>query len=168
MNKIQNVVITKFWGDKTVKIDFDEDVNFLVGVNGSGKTTIINLIAATLTANFKALDSIQFGKIEVELVPKLNSKKKLENAIIKVEKIERDFSPYPKIEFSLKSYESSKFKNFNLEDLEEDNFYRYQKDFLISRSLFDQNRYSNDIGLELEKLVNVSWLSIPIPILQFG
>ncbi|OWK68837.1 AAA family ATPase, partial [Pedobacter sp. AJM] len=84
----------------------------------------------------------------------------LENAIIKVEKIERDFSPYPKIEFSLKSYESSKFKNFNLEDLEEDNFYRYQKDFLISRSLFDQNRYSNDIGLELEKLVNVSWLSI--------
>lgn len=160
MNKIKSVKITNFWGDKTVEIDFDSNINFLIGVNGSGKTTIINLIAATLTADFKTLDKIQFGKIEINLFPRISSKKKTETAVIIVEKIERDYTPYPQISYTLKSYDSAKFKNFNLDDVEEDHFYRYQKELLHREKLLRQRNYSNDISLELEKLVNVSWLSI--------
>src|SRR4051812_26967166 len=125
MNKIENVKITKFWGDKDVNIDFNKDVNFLIGVNGSGKTTVINLIAATLKADFKTLDRIQFETIEITLFPLLNSKKKYENAIIKVEKIQRENSPFPRIDFLLKTYGSNVFKKFLLDDIEEDLFYRY-------------------------------------------
>jgi recombinational DNA repair ATPase RecF len=51
MNTIDTVTIVNFWGDKQVVIKFRDDVNFLIGVNGSGKTTIINLVAATLKAD---------------------------------------------------------------------------------------------------------------------
>ncbi|MFH7018678.1 AAA family ATPase [Flavobacterium sp. FlaQc-47] len=56
MRKISKVSIDGFWGDKTVSLEFNEDINFLIGVNGSGKTTIINLIAASLNADFATLD----------------------------------------------------------------------------------------------------------------
>ncbi|HAY3561574.1 ATP-binding protein [Elizabethkingia meningoseptica] len=160
MNKINNVKITNFWGDKSVNIDFDKDINFLIGVNGSGKTTIINLIAATLTADFKTLDKIQFEKIEITLFPRVNSRKKLDTAIIMVEKKPREFSPFPQINYQLKNYDSKNFRQFNLDDIEEDQLYRYQKEILVRERLLRQYNYSNDINIELEKMVNVSWLSI--------
>ncbi|MBD8082608.1 AAA family ATPase [Chryseobacterium caseinilyticum] len=159
MNKIKKVLIKKFWGDKTVEIDFDKDINFLIGVNGSGKTTIINLIAATLCADFKTLDLTQFQSIEITLYPKDAVEKDL-NAVIKVEKKGREFSPFPEITFSLKSYDSKRFKTYNLEDLEEDNYYRYRNDYIIRDKLVNPRSFSNDINFELESLVNVSWLTI--------
>ena len=62
MNKIDKVRIDGFWIDKTVEFKLKDDVNFLIGVNGSGKTTIINLVAATLNADFATLDRFQFKK----------------------------------------------------------------------------------------------------------
>lgn len=159
MNKIKKVLIKKFWGDKTVEIDFDKDINFLIGVNGSGKTTIINLIAATLCADFKTLDLTQFQSIEITLYPKDDKEKDL-SAVIKVEKKGREFSPFPEITFSLKSYDSKKFKTYNLEDLEEDNYYRYRNDYIVRDKLIHSKNLSNDINFELESLVNISWLTI--------
>lgn len=159
MNKIKKVLIKKFWGDKTVEINFDKDINFLIGVNGSGKTTIINLIAATLCADFKTLDLTQFQSIEITLYPKDDKEKDL-SAVIKVEKKGRDFSPFPEITFSLKSYDSKKFKTYNLEDLEEDNYYRYRNDYMVRDKLIHTKNLSNDINFELESLVNISWLTI--------
>lgn len=155
MNKIKKVLIKKFWGDKTVEINFDKDVNFLIGVNGSGKTTIINLIAATLCADFKTLDITQFQSIEITLYPKNNL-----DAIIRVEKKERDFSPFPEITFSLKNYDSKKFKMYNLEDMEEDNYYRYRNDYIIRDKYINSRTLSNDLNFELETLINISWLTI--------
>lgn len=154
MNKIKKVKIAKFWGDKTVEINFDEDVNFFIGPNGSGKTTIINVIAATLTADFKTLDSTQFEIVEITLTPRNN-----QEAVIKVEKKEKSYSPYPKIEFSLKNYGEKKFKKFNLDEIEEDNFYRYYNYNLFNEKII-ATPASNDISNELSKLVNVSWLTI--------
>ena len=66
MRKIESVIIENFWGDKTVNLSFNNDINFLIGVNGSGKTTIINLIAACLNADFSTLDKAQFSRIRVD------------------------------------------------------------------------------------------------------
>lgn len=57
---LDKVIIDSFWGNKTVTLNFKEDANFLIGVNGSGKTTIINLIAASLNADTLLL-SIEFN-----------------------------------------------------------------------------------------------------------
>jgi predicted ATP-dependent endonuclease of OLD family len=65
MNYIESVEIENFWGDKSVNLIFNESENFLIGVNGSGKTTIINLIAATLTADFQTLDRVEFEKVSI-------------------------------------------------------------------------------------------------------
>ena len=86
MNKIEKVKIENFWGDKTVTLKLKDDVNFLIGVNGSGKTTIINLIAATLKADFSTLDRVQFKKIRIDLKPKINIPKAKTTAYIEVEK----------------------------------------------------------------------------------
>ncbi|RRW44136.1 DUF2813 domain-containing protein, partial [Pseudomonas luteola] len=45
---IEKVEIKGFWATHEVSINFNEDVNFLIGINGSGKTTILNLISACL------------------------------------------------------------------------------------------------------------------------
>jgi len=61
------VTISGLWGSKRFHASLHPDVNFLIGPNGSGKTTIINLIAAALTADFPTLDRIRFDRITLDL-----------------------------------------------------------------------------------------------------
>lgn len=67
MNFVESVRIEGFWGDRTVEVKFQKDLNFLIGLNGSGKTTIINLIAASLRADVTALYAASFSKIMIVL-----------------------------------------------------------------------------------------------------
>lgn len=46
MNIIEQVNISGFRGNHNLSLDLHKDINFLIGVNGSGKTTVINLVAA--------------------------------------------------------------------------------------------------------------------------
>ncbi len=46
-------------------ISFRESVTFLIGINGSGKTTVIKLISGLLTPSFIDLTQIDFSKIEL-------------------------------------------------------------------------------------------------------
>ncbi|NTU70986.1 MAG: AAA family ATPase [Coriobacteriia bacterium] len=69
MNLIERIVIDGLWGDKSVNLPLHKDVNFLIGPNGSGKTTIINLVVAALTADLTALTKIPFETIRIDLVP---------------------------------------------------------------------------------------------------
>ncbi|WP_128594113.1 AAA family ATPase [Paraburkholderia kirstenboschensis] len=47
-------------------IDFNPDLNFLVGINGSGKTTALRLIQAALTVNVRELWTISFREMEIQ------------------------------------------------------------------------------------------------------
>lgn len=47
-------------------IPFNKDLTFLVGSNGSGKTTALMLLQSLLAPSFEDLYSISFGKIELE------------------------------------------------------------------------------------------------------
>lgn len=64
---IDSVKISKLWNSHDVCISLHNDVNFLIGVNGSGKTTVINLLVAVLKIDLQYLYNTVFEKIEVKI-----------------------------------------------------------------------------------------------------
>jgi predicted ATP-dependent endonuclease of OLD family len=158
MRKIKKVVIEGFWGDKTVILNFDEDINFLIGVNGSGKTTIINLIAASLNADFTTLDKALFAKIRVDFFPE--KKKANDEVFIEIEKKDKQDSPYPNINFKIKLPNETKPKTFKLNELEEEVLFRYPNEYLRRRIRLNTGDLGRDINLALHNIVSLTWLSI--------
>ncbi len=158
MKRIQKVKITGFWGNKTVDLNFDKEINFLIGLNGSGKTTIINLIAASLKADFQTLDKFQFSKIKIDFFPN----KPNEKTYIQIEKKSKSESPYPTILFKIKTPKNPKPQIFNLDELEEEHLYRrYSREFHYRKGLaLGGRRFFNDINVALEGIVNLTWLSV--------
>ncbi|HET8866647.1 MAG TPA: AAA family ATPase, partial [Gracilimonas sp.] len=130
MNYIEKVEILGFWGDKTVTISFKEQENFLIGVNGSGKTTIINLIAATLEADFYTLDRFQFDKLTLHLRNKEDKRKK---PYIEVIKEENTKTPYQNILFRVQQNHKEEPFELYLDDLEEEHLYRYPREEMFHR-----------------------------------
>lgn len=151
MNYIRKVQIDDFWGDKKVVLEFTQNENFLIGVNGSGKTTIINLIASAINADFITLDRIEFKKITIYLTP-YNSK--VNKTKIVVTKTYDEYSSYNEITFDI--YQGrEKYRSYNLNSLQEERIIRNKH--IFTKNLF-QNR--KDLDFELSKLFNTSWLSI--------
>jgi predicted ATPase len=157
MRKIESVIIENFWGDKTVTLNFNDDVNFLIGVNGSGKTTIINLIAACLNADFATLDKAQFSRIRVDFF--FDIEKKKDKTYIEVVKKEKSDSPYPNIIFNIKLPIETKARTFRLNELEEEMRFRYPHELRRQR-IHMSGQLNRDINLSLQSFVNLTWLSI--------
>ena len=64
MNNICKVSIEGLWGIKNISFELNNDVNFFIGPNGTGKTTIINLIAYTIKADITSLFRQPFTNIK--------------------------------------------------------------------------------------------------------
>jgi predicted ATPase len=58
---IKKVEIKKLWNKYDIEWNLNEDVNILAGINGSGKTTILNLIAGTMLGKFEKDVKITFN-----------------------------------------------------------------------------------------------------------
>ena len=89
---ISNVKVNKLWGRLNINWEnINNDVNILVGINGCGKTTLLNLISdyySTQKPKFKIIDSMECTDIDVPVtyirsfdVP-ANSKKKTESMLL--------------------------------------------------------------------------------------
>ncbi|MBN3945020.1 MAG: AAA family ATPase [Nostoc sp. NMS7] len=65
---IKSVNIEGFWGKFKASANIFSDVTIFIGLNGTGKTTFINLIVAALSADFQQLDSLQFSLIKIILI----------------------------------------------------------------------------------------------------
>jgi len=64
---IESFKIEKLWGYQDIKLTFHKDVNVLIGPNGSGKTTILNLLHAILSADPPSLLNVNFEQAEIKL-----------------------------------------------------------------------------------------------------
>ncbi len=153
MNILRGVDIYGFWGKKDFSIPFHSDVNFLIGPNGSGKTTVINLVSAALSADFRTLDRLPFRKITLHLKEARGRKR----PFIEINKKLIRKSPFAHIVYRISPKASEKPKEYSLDDIEEQRLLRRY-----------HTRYQREIytytlrGVieDLRKLVNVSWLSI--------
>ena len=153
MNYIESVKIEGLWGACDISLNFDNNVNFLIGKNGTGKTTVINLIATALSADLESLDRILFDTIEIKLA-EFNGKRK-PSVVIKKEDVE---SQFPKINYYIRDKASSEAVEYPLDDLEERFMYR-KFNLRISKRI--RNKRKNSSILEhLNQLVNLAWLSV--------
>jgi recombinational DNA repair ATPase RecF len=75
MNIIKSVQIDNLWGSYGIAFTCDEKFNFLIGQNGTGKTTVINLIAAVLTADFEKLDKTEFDRAVITFKSRIGKNK---------------------------------------------------------------------------------------------
>ena len=64
---IESFKIKKLWGYRDITLTFHKDVNVLIGVNGSGKTTVLNLLYSILTADVLKLLDVNFEQAEINL-----------------------------------------------------------------------------------------------------
>jgi predicted ATP-binding protein involved in virulence len=48
-------------------VNFYDDLTFLYGINGSGKTTVLNSIVALITPSLHILAELEFREIRVEV-----------------------------------------------------------------------------------------------------
>lgn len=63
--KITNLVIRDLHGCYNYSVDFNEDVTFIYGTNGCGKTTILDITAAIITGSIYKLFSYKFSQIDL-------------------------------------------------------------------------------------------------------
>ena len=92
---IQSVRIDQFWNRTCVECDFSDKVNIVIGKNGTGKTTFMNILFAVLTVNVDELAMNDFEELEIKLVN--NSKRRS----IKVKKRDHFDGPFQIYEYQL-------------------------------------------------------------------
>ena len=64
---IESFKITKLWGYRNIDLTFNNDVNILIGPNGSGKTTILNLLYFILSGDLRSILEIDFEQAKIGL-----------------------------------------------------------------------------------------------------
>ena len=136
---IKHVEIKKLWGVKTISTDFDEHVNIFIGINGSSKTTFLNLIEASLSVDLKMFLSIDFEKITISF--QSDSVKKI--CVTKKEK-DGDF-----------------FVDYAFDDEEPIDI--PCNDIIIQRAYRIPIRYRESLNFvrqKMHELINISWLSV--------
>jgi len=67
---IKNFHAQRVYGYLDFEMEFNSDISFITGGNGSGKTTALKLINALLVPNFGELLFIPFGKIKLTVLDK--------------------------------------------------------------------------------------------------
>ncbi len=154
MNYIENVNIEGFWGEHSISFNFHDDVNFIIGINGSGKTTAVNIVVAALMADFSELDRLEFSKITIKLKSKGSRKK----PSVTISKKPNKEGPFSSIQYEIKESASDKPTTLSLDDYEEQLMLRRYPRHILEREIY--RRQGKNVNSTLNKLVNVSWLSV--------
>lgn len=66
-NYIKSVSIKGLWDVKNININFNDDVNILIGGNGSGKTTFLRIVESLLNVDLGAIEEIVFDEVEISI-----------------------------------------------------------------------------------------------------
>lgn len=95
MFRIQSIEITGFWKTGIAKADFRNDVNIIIGKNGSGKTTFMNIVHAVLAVDGEVLFDNPFHTITLTL---RNGGK---TRTVRAKRIDDESFPLPMIQYNI-------------------------------------------------------------------
>lgn len=155
MHHVDHISVTNFWGRYTFATALSPQVTIFIGENGTGKTTLINLIAAALAADFLTLDKLPFESIEIRLASKISRKKPR----IIVSKRRDPNTGLEAIDYRILPTSRSDEIAFSLDDIEEQRILRRRPGMPPSYHL-RQSRRTKDLTSNLGDLVAIIWLSI--------
>ena len=142
MYKIDKVEIDGFWHQFDATCKFKPDVNIIIGKNGTGKTTFMNILYGVLAVDINSLEENDFEVAKITLV---NGKRK---RMVKATKLKKDHYSFPAIEYQLSK---SKFE-FQLGD-----FQQSRHPSIVRRHHQKAAAY---VRQKLENLVSVTSLSV--------
>lgn len=138
--------VDDMWAERNAKIFFNDDVNFLIGENSSGKTTIIYLLASLLNLDEEKIRKFDFNNCKLILENKNNPTKCIEIKCVNSELFRIIFTDENGFSKLLKSDRGG----FFLDIWAEKNDKNDKKDFISKK----------DLKNKLNKIVNLTWLSI--------
>ncbi|WP_130831115.1 AAA family ATPase [[Erwinia] mediterraneensis] len=95
MFRLHSVAITGFWGRLNATCSFYNDVNIIIGRNGTGKTTFMNILHAVLSVELDSINENNFDTVEVKLKDGAKTK------TIKVVRLIDSLRPYPTFEYQI-------------------------------------------------------------------
>jgi len=75
MYKLESIEISGFWGKYKASCSFNKDVNIIIGRNGTGKTTFMNILHAVFSVDLEGLADNSFDEVVVELRDSESKKK---------------------------------------------------------------------------------------------
>jgi len=154
MHWIEKIEIEGFWDTHKLEVNLFPDVTFFIGPNGTGKTTLINIIAAALLVDFPALDRLPFRQVRLYLAP-LSGRKR---PTITVSKKRLKDAPYDTIEYRIKDGDEN--SKFAMEDIGEQMFLSPELYPYTSQKFRFMRRRANVISSTIQSLINVGWLSV--------
>lgn len=142
MYKIKEVEISNFWHRLNARCSFNDEVNIIIGRNGTGKTTFMNILHAALVVDIDEMAKSDFESIVIKL--SYAGKKKT----VKVRKLESANSLFQYVEYQV-SQKKYMIRAIPTDDRRIGSNYR-------RRALEE----SAELRHELNKLVSLSSLSV--------
>ena len=156
MPVIASVRISGFWGDRDVSFDLNDKVNFLIGQNGSGKTTAINIIAAAMTGDTESLNRLPFEHISISLYDHETRRR----PSINVSKARTDDFVYPEITYKIRETASGTVQEYSLLHHPEERRSRGEPYYRVRSRTRIKREYRTDFIRLLRSIAPVSWLSV--------
>jgi predicted ATP-dependent endonuclease of OLD family len=142
MYKIESVNIDNFWQRYNASCSFNNDVNIIIGRNGTGKTTFMNILQSVLEVDVDAINNTDFSSVEIKIQKDSSTK------TIRAKKIEDPRSPFLIVEYQISS---KKYKVRIISSDDRGMAAHYRRKAIVE---------SEEVRQELSKLVSLSSLSV--------
>lgn len=137
---IKSITIRGLWDIKDVSLALNEDVNIIIGGNGTGKTTLLRIVAGLLNVDLQLIDDIVFNDVLIVIQSnengderKIRIEKKLEDPVTSVYRY--DFT--------------DEIVDVRLSDIK-----------MLARLRNSSNSIYYHVKKRLEGLLNITWLSV--------
>lgn len=143
MFKVRSIAITGFWHKHKAESIFRDDVNIIIGKNGTGKTTFMNILHAVLAVDVDALYENSFQSVSIRLTDGKRTR------TVRADRLEPKTSPFPVIEYHI----SNRPFTLSLVGIDE---VRGLPPSMRRRALEESQR----IKAQLSKMVSVASLSV--------
>lgn len=150
--RLKSLSVSRLRDRDTLHLKFFPDINFIIGRNGTGKTTVMNLISAILGFNAETIGRIPFHKAHLTLESIDDTKRNID---IFVEKLSAPEMKRPEITFKIKDGKDQ--IEFDFDYIGDGRYLRYELPVSARRrSAEDTARYHRFLASR----VNYSWLPI--------
>ncbi len=117
---IKRIKIKNLYGYLNKTVEFNEDINLLVGINGSGKTSVLNVINWMFVPSFSNLCVNEYDSIEIEFDFKGEnylycSKQNSEEVTLDLTNLTQNYE-YPQVQADFKIHPKKITKNSKLKE----------------------------------------------------